>query len=780
MTQSQTLPKAPSLAQLGLSPPLVSDGSKKVPYQATRPRNVRPYQTPVSATRGRPGTVLIPPTKYPQLKITEHGDAIAQYIQQFPVIAIDAPTGTGKTRYIPYLMATKGYRVRVAIPTTVAVRDAYKFQREYSKLRVGYAAGREIHYSDDDQLVYATTGHFASRVIGLVKAGQRDQVRQVFGDILFIDEVHTSTSHITLLIGLMRYLFTTPGGQYIGPKLVFSTATFNHGDIVDHFNDFPVYTVEVQAFPVETIFLPPNSHHNPLRDDPNPLIVKIIREELARFKLDPTRPYHGIVFRPGVTEVEETIEALEEAFPVGEPIEFYPAYSSLAPAEINEIFRKSDKMKVIIGTNIIESSITIEDVGFIVNDMLEKIAETSATGGNKLTLTVVSKAATQQRRGRTGRTMSGRAYNLITESEYQLLPPFRTREIDRIPIYDIVLQLIDARLNPRDILKISISRYQQARDVLIHFGMLETQADRYVVTDTGRFVSSIPLGVQNAYMIYLGYQRYADYAQTHSETSTERILLRTVIAVASMIEAYGPSYFFVPRKRRDETLTEYIARKDAYIDKYHERFRGPTDIHTFVNIFWSMMSDIDVARRHDQHTRYNFMNYIREWSRNNSMNNKKIKEFLAVMRDVESIIESKRNEEVSLRESLPKSGQAETLPRGESGQYGFSIGRDLPDGGYTILGNAIVPIFARAYQVNQFILDPDRRGKTLYLDPKTGIRYKINRNSSFNSIVDDPDVIVVAQTVEVVGKGGGVNLAGIFVPAELTTAPPQEELKDES
>ena len=697
------------------------------------------------------------------------------------MIAVDSPTGTGKTRYVPYLMATKGFRVRVAIPTTVAVRDAYKFQKEHSKLRVGFAAGREIHYADDDQLVYATTGHFATKIIGLIKAGQREQVRQVLGDILFVDEVHTSTSHITLLIGLVRFLFTSPAGQYIGPKLVFSTATFNHGDIMDHFADFPVYTVTVQAYPVETTFLPPGTQHNPLRDDPNPLIKEIVKKELAQFKLDPSRPYHGIVFRPGVIEVEETIEALENAFSADEPIDFYPAYGSMPPEEIDQIFQKSNRMKVIVGTPLVENSITIEDVGFVINDLLEKIAETSATGGNKLTLSLISKAASQQRRGRTGRTMPGRAYNLITEADYQQLAPFRMREIDRIPIYDIVLQLIDAGLDPRDILKISISRYQQARDVLIQFGMIENQADRYIVTDTGRFVSSIPLGVQNAYMIYLGYHRYVEHARTHTESNAERILLRTVIAVASMIETYGPSYFFVPRRRRDETVIEYIARKDAHIDKYHEKFRGETDIHTFVNIFWSMMSDVDVARRYDQSTRYNFVNYIRDWSRDNSMNNKKIKEFMTVMRDVESIIESKMNAEPSLREAFPRSGQAENLPRGETGRYGFSIGRNLPDGGYNTLGNVVAPIFAQAYQANRFILDPDRRGKPLYLDTRTGIKYRINRGSSFNSLTSDPDGIVVAQTVEVVGKGGRVNLAGIFVPDTYSAAPPpQEERKDES
>ena len=559
--QSQ-LPQLPTLADLGMTTQYtrgsqrgtqISDGSKKVNYNAVRPRNVRPFQSaPTGRGRGRayapspihPGgreaPPSVPPTPqtqwtqkkvYPDLKIMPHGNAIAQFIDQLPILAIDAPTGTGKTRYIPYLMATRGNIVRVAVPTTVAVRDAYQFQLKYSSLQVGFAAGREIRYSDNDQLVYATTGHFTQRIIGMIKNSQQKQVRQVLGDILFIDEVHVSTSQITLLIGLVRSLFTNQQGKYDGPKIVFSTATFNHGDIMDHFHEFPIYKIEEEAMAVTDIFL--TKSRDPVRDDPNPEIERIIRDELNRWKhLQPTeKKYHGIVFRPGTQEVEDTIEYLEKIFPMTDPLEFYPAYSQLGPTEIDEIFKPSDKMKIIIGTNIIESSITIEDAGFVIDDMTEKIAETSASGGNKLTLTTISKGARQQRRGRIGRTIEGRAYVLITEREFDALPAFRLREIDRIPIYDIVLQLIDAGLGPRDILKISISRYEQARRILIQFGMIENRADRYCVTEAGQFVSSIPLGVQNAYMIYLGYHRFVQQFQASSaDLSAERILLRTIIA----------------------------------------------------------------------------------------------------------------------------------------------------------------------------------------------------------------------------------------------------------
>jgi len=752
MSQGQ-LPKLPSLAELGITTKQTqaskaSDGKKKVPYNAVRPRSVRPFQS-----RQPEGSKWS--KTYPNLKITPHGEAIAKLIEQLPILAVDAPTGMGKTRYIPYLMATKGYRVRVTVPTTVAARDAYRFQIKYTTLKVGFAAGREVHYSDSDQLVYVTTGHLTQRIMSMIKNRQRREIPRVLGDILIIDEVHASTCQITLLIGLLRYLYTDKTGKYTGPKIVFSTATFNHGDIVDHFPEFPVYQIEGENKPITDIFL--TEPRNPLKDDPNPEIERIVREELNRWRqLPPSeKRYHGIVFRPGVQEVEETIEYLERRFDLTDPVVFFPAYSQLSPAEIDEIFApQPEKMKVIVGTNIIESSITIEDAGFVIDDMTEKIPETSATGGYRIVLSVISQAARMQRRGRIGRTIAGRAYALITEQQFRELPPFRLREIDRIPIYDIVLQLIDAGLSPRDVLKISINRYDQARRTLLQLGMIENRADRYFVTDAGRFVSTIPLSIQNAYMIYLAYRRFLQ--NQRNNLSAERILFRTIIAVASMLEVFGPSFMFVPRKTREQTQVEYNAMKEAYIEKYHRKFKGPTDIHTLTNIFWEMIADIQVMKSYGQATNYKYTNYIREWSVRNSMNNKKLKEFWIVMRDVESIVESKLSSEPSLKDSVPKSG--------------FNLGRDLPDGGYTVLGNIAAETFAKAYIANRLVRDVGPSG-VQYLDRQTGISYRINQSTSFNSMVitsqEGPEEIVAGQIVEVVGKGGGViHLAGLIVSNE--------------
>lgn len=740
------LPKTPSLSDLGLtlsqaeSPTSkASDSLKKVAYASNKIRNTRPYQQKGPSHWKK---------KYPELVITPYSEILAKHIIEKPVAAIDAPTGTGKTLYIPYTMANKGFKVRVAIPTIVAVKNAFRFQREHSTLKIGYAAGREINYSEDDQLVYATTGHFTQRIITLIKTGRKDQIAKILGDILFVDEVHTATSQTTLLIGLVKYIF----GESKSPKIVFSSATFNINDITDYYTNFPIYKINVPSKTVFEKYL--EKERDPLKDDPNPLIESLLKEELEQWNKS-VKKYHGIVFRPGLLEVETTIEYLEEKFP---SIEFYPAYSNLSPVELDEIFRESANMKVVVGTNIIESSVTIKDVGFIIDDMLEKIAETSWTGGDRLTLALISKAESNQRKGRTGRTMEGRCYRLVTKEQFDQLAEFRIREIDRIPIYDIILQLLDAKLDPREILKISVSRYDQAHQMLIKLGMIENRADRFFVTEIGRFVSSLPISVHNAFMVYNGYRRFVEKLKLRMDISAERILFRTIIAVSCMIEAFGPSYFYVPRRNRGENVPDYNIRRDDYIEQYHEKFRGETDIHTLVNVFWEMMTLINVAHKYDLSTSHVFTNYVKEWCVDNSMNHKKIQEYLRILRDVESIIESKLNDETDLKEDLPNQGKVQTIPRGYYGGEGFSLGRDLPEGGYDVLGNVTAGVFAQAYQMNRFVKE-----KNGYVDRKTGISYKISKYSSFNSS-ENPLEIIAAQTIEMVGKGGGrVYLAGLFV-----------------
>jgi len=727
--------KLPSLAKLLLTPEDIL-GTVKVKYEPIQSKNV----------------ITVQNTKqFPKLPITQYGPEILTLLKNNLVIGIDSPTGTGKTRYLPYLIAkTLDVRVRVAIPTTVAVRDAYNFVGKYSDISLGYAAARQVKYQTQTQLVYATTGHITAKLINIFRrfSGQvsnqlKRQVLDVLGDVVFIDEVHTGIMEITLLIGLINYIWRDEKDVYSGPKVVFSSATFNRGDVFDFFPDFPIFKVDVNRYPVEVKYLPDSFDPNQINIDQK--IIEIIRNELDIWVGSKVK-YHIIVFRPGVVEVDNTINALFKEFKTDQPIDFYPAYSQLAPTDLDRIFDVSSNMKVVVGTNIIESSVTIPNVGVVIDDMLVKTSETSSSGGYRLALGYISRAEADQRKGRTGRTIPGKDYRLCSLSFYDNLPEHRVREIDRIPIYNVVLQLLDVNLKPDVVLKIFPAKYYQTVKILTDFGTLTDMK----VTEVGRFVSKIPLSIQNAYMVYLACQELKDLSDKN-----QQLYLRNIIAVASMLENYDSGYFYIPRRGRNESQAEYQLRRDVQTDKYHEKFRGPTDIHTLVNIFWSLIDFTRLARSYDWRTRNRMYDYVKNFAEENQMNNRKLHELMVVLRDVENIILDILN-------------------------VSIDFGQLHPDGAYLQLGNQAARVFAKAYVSNLLIRDTDRKGKIIYVN-KDGIPYRITGRSTFSYIqitkTSGPIRLVAGQTIEVQTTGNRMNLASVLVDDQFIEQEPKEELE---
>ena len=350
-----------------------------------------------------------PSFDYKGFKIAPHADAITDLITSNPVSAISAQTGSGKTLCIPFHLAQRGLKTRVAVPMTVAARSAYDFQTKCSGLRVGFAANREVRYTDHSEIVYGTTGHFTVKILSIIKRRGASRLRfidfQFLGDVFVVDEVHSGTTHITKLIGLLKYLKDQiPGFK---THIVFTSATMNSIDIKRYFPDFPVYEVELARLPITHKYS--SVHIEPKLDDPTSEVISIIRKELALMKASPKGDqWHIIVFRPGANEVETLLQALYKAF--DDEIEPLPAYSELSQEELQDIFENHGVPKVIVGTNIIESSVTIDNVGAIIDDGLVKRVFTNEMGGQMLTTGLVSQAEATQRAGRTARTRPGRAF----------------------------------------------------------------------------------------------------------------------------------------------------------------------------------------------------------------------------------------------------------------------------------------------------------------------------------------------------------------------------------
>lgn len=214
------------------------------------------------------------------------------------------------------------------------------------------------------------------------------------------------------------------------------------------------------------------------------------------------------------------------------------------------------------------------------------------------------------------------------------------------------------------------------------------------LSEFGKFASRLPLRLNNSYIIYLGYKYFRNRIDQASDTNLQggKILLRTTIAVACMIETYGSGW----------STTE-------------EKFVGPTDVHTLINIFWNMMTETYCAKQYDYSTRGEYTDYILDWTRTNKMDYLQVKKFLRCLRYTESIIESlipDWHKYIKVNDSdLPDSSDIrEVLPHS-----GLNPANNLPDGGYNNLAVVLVDIFRQAYKENRLV--KSNRGYTTPTGP---------------------------------------------------------------
>lgn len=199
----------------------------------------------------------------------------------------------------------------------------------------------------------------------------RGEARAALGDVFFVDEIHMATKDTTLLMGLLRHLFGADGagGKRMlvdAPKLIFASATFDSADIVTFFGELPKVTLEAVHHPIEMHYRGSLA----LAPKIDAVIGKVVLDELARWKAAGPLGRERcamLIFRPGQQEVEKTADTLYQLLPATEPFVIYNAYSYMSPEEIDMIFTPcDDRLKIVVATNIAESSITIEDVGVVV------------------------------------------------------------------------------------------------------------------------------------------------------------------------------------------------------------------------------------------------------------------------------------------------------------------------------------------------------------------------------------------------------------------------------
>ncbi len=352
-------------------------------------------------------------------------------------VLLKAPTGSGKSTSVPGLVADAGIQGMILViePRRMAARLLAGWVAKQRNVtlghEVGYAVRYDTKYRQDSRIVYLTDGVFQRWI-------QDDPELQGVGAVVF-DEFHER--RLAVDIALARCL-DLQENQRPDLRIVVMSATLETAGLADYLN--PAVSLEAggRTHPVQVHFRPDRAPVNDRRGGPpreTPIwekMVTVCREAMAM-----PDPGNILMFLPGTHEIRKTIELLENGS-AARGWDVFPLYSALAPAAQEAAISPGARPRIIVATNVAETSLTIEGVRTVIDSGLARTASFEPRRGiNTLLIKKISRAAAEQRTGRAGRTAPGRAFRLWSEADHWKRAEFEAPEVHRVDLSEAVLLL---------------------------------------------------------------------------------------------------------------------------------------------------------------------------------------------------------------------------------------------------------------------------------------------------------------------------------------------------
>lgn len=399
------------------------------------------------------------------LPIFNFKSEIVSAVEKNDVTIITAETGAGKSTQVPQFLLKEGHDLIVTEPRRLAARSlagrVANERRENLGQTVGYRTAGSRRDSKNTRCLYCTDGLALVRELLGHNRGK---------DILVLDEVHEWNENIEVLLAWAKKEIEE-GADF---KLVIMSATLQTEEMADFFDNPAVISVPGRLFPVE-------------EREPEWSIEEDVEKLVQAGR-------NVLVFQPGKREIAETISTLKER---DVEAEILPLHGQLSPKEQNKCFKHYDVPKVVVSTNVAQTSVTIDDIDAVVDSGLERRIELVG-GVEGLYLKPISLADSTQRKGRAGRTKEGIYIDHCDASDR---PDFPVAEILRKRLDQTVLRLAIAGLDMKELEffhQPDISEIRDARQTLIRLGCMTPEGE---VTEIGRIVNRFPVSVQYGRML---------------------------------------------------------------------------------------------------------------------------------------------------------------------------------------------------------------------------------------------------------------------------------------
>jgi len=544
-----------------------------------------------------------------ELPVSARREDIAAAIAGHQVVIVAGETGSGKTTQLPKIClelgrgagGREGALIGHTQPRRIAARSVAERIAEELDTELGDVIGYQVRFTDRT----SAAGRVKVMTDGILLAElQRDRDLRRY-DTLIIDEAHERSLNIDFILGYLKRLLPRRPDL----KVVITSATIDVERFSRHFDGAPVIEVSGRTYPVEIRYRPLVAQ--PEQDDDGEVVVRDQTEAITAAVDELFAEIAGdiLVFLPGEREIRDTADALgkKAAGRAGGPrnslggFDIVPLYSRLSAAEQHRVFERHTRRRVVLATNVAETSLTVPGIAAVIDTGVARISRYSVrTKVQRLPIEPISQASANQRSGRCGRIEAGIAIRLYSEEDFLARPEFTEPEILRTTLASVILQMTSLGLG--DVARFPFVEPPDARNVrsgtmmLEELGAISTgstdgsgERGRPRLTKVGRSLARLPIDPQLGRMLL----------------EADRLgCLREVLVIAAALSLQDPR--------------ERPADQQAKADEKHSRFRDQrSDFMAILNL-WEHV-------REQQHElgssafrrmcRNEYLNYlrIREW-----------------------------------------------------------------------------------------------------------------------------------------------------------------------
>ena len=532
----------------------------------------------------------VPAITYPDtLPVTDRKDDIAAAIRDNQVVIIAGETGSGKTTQIPKICLELGRGRRGFIghtqPRRIAARTVAERIASELDQKIGESVGYAIRF--DDRVSETTAVKLMTDGILLAEM-QRDRFLNKY-DTIIIDEAHERSLNIDFLLGYLKRLLPKRPDL----KVIITSATIDPESFAAHFadadgNPAPIIEVSGRTYPVEIRYRPLEFEAGGKVVDQDPLdgLTEAIEELMREGDGD------ILCFFPGERDIRDAMEAIEGK--KWKNVEVTPLFGRLSNQEQHRVFSEHRGRRIVLATNIAETSLTVPGIRYVVDTGTARISRYSTrTKVQRLPIEPISQASANQRSGRCGRVADGIAIRLYSEQDFESRPEFTDPEILRTNLASVILQMVSLKLGDIEQFPfIQPPEHKAIRDglTLLHeLGALHDKQDKPSLTTIGRDLARIPLDPRMARMLI--------------EANTNGCLDDVMVIVAAMTI---------------QDVRERPLDFQAQADQAHARFKDKTSDFLSMLKLWDYIKQTrneQSGNKFRKRMKQEFLHYmrIREW-----------------------------------------------------------------------------------------------------------------------------------------------------------------------